>query len=53
VDALCEAWSLPAVAEPAEKQAEAPAEPVTPARAVEESKSAERRQSEPSAVGGK
>jgi glutamyl-tRNA reductase len=53
VDALCEAWSLPSVAEPVEKPTEAP-ESVSPAHAVEQSKSAERhRENETSAVGGK
>jgi glutamyl-tRNA reductase len=53
VDALCEAWSLPSVAEPAGKPVEAPAESISSASTAEESKSAERRQSETSAVGGK
>jgi glutamyl-tRNA reductase len=53
VDALCEAWSLPSVAEPAGKPVEAPAESISSPSTVEESKSAERRESETSAVGGK
>ncbi len=51
VDALCEAWSLPSVAEPAPKPVEAQSEPSPSAIRAEESKSAER--SEASAVGGK
>ena len=54
VDALCDAWSLPAVSEPEAKPHQTQSEPSPPANPAEESKSAERhRQSEPSAVGGK
>jgi glutamyl-tRNA reductase len=54
VDALCEAWSLPSVAETALKPIEPQSEPSPSAFTDEESKSAERRrQSEPSTVGGK
>jgi glutamyl-tRNA reductase len=51
VDALCEAWSLPSVAEPAPKPVEAQSESSPSAIRAEESKSTER--SEASAVGGK
>ena len=51
VDALCEAWSLPSVAEPVPKPAEAQSEPSPSDFRVEESKGAER--GETSAVGGK
>jgi glutamyl-tRNA reductase len=51
VDALCEAWSLPAVAEPETKPLQT--EPASQERAPEENRNTERRQSEPSAVGGK
>jgi glutamyl-tRNA reductase len=51
VEALCETWSLPSVAEPAPKPVEAQSEPSPSAIRAEESKSAER--SEASAVGGK
>jgi glutamyl-tRNA reductase len=54
VDALCEAWSLPAVSEPEAKPPQPETESVPSTRAPEESESAERRrQNEPSAVGGK
>jgi glutamyl-tRNA reductase len=52
VDALCEAWSLPSVADTVPKPVEAQSEPST--FTAEENKSAESRsQNEPSAVGGK
>jgi glutamyl-tRNA reductase len=51
VDALCETWSLPSVAEAISKPVEAESEPSPSAFRAEESKSAER--SETSAVGGK
>jgi glutamyl-tRNA reductase len=51
VEALCDAWSLPSVAEPDPKPVETQHEPSPSAFRVEESKSAER--SETSAVGGK
>ncbi|MGA8741322.1 MAG: glutamyl-tRNA reductase [Terracidiphilus sp.] len=51
VDALCEAWSLPPVAETVAKPVEAESGPSPSAFRPEESKSAER--SETSAVGGK
>ena len=51
VDALCEAWSLPPVAEPVSKPVGAQSEPSPSAFRVEESKGAER--GETSAVGGK
>ena len=51
VDALCEAWSLPPVAEAVPKPVEAESEPSPSAYPREESKGAER--SETSAVGGK
>ncbi len=51
VDALCETWSLPSVAEAIPKPVEAESEPSPSAFRAEESKSAER--SETSAVGGK
>ncbi|MGC2616053.1 MAG: glutamyl-tRNA reductase, partial [Terracidiphilus sp.] len=51
VDALCDAWSLPSVAETVPKPAEAQSEPSPSDFRVEESKGAER--GETSAVGGK
>ncbi len=51
VDALCEAWSLPSVAEPSPRPVEAQEESASSAHTVAESKSTER--SEASAVGGK
>jgi glutamyl-tRNA reductase len=51
VDALCEAWSLPSVADTVPKPVEAQSESSPSALRAEESKSAER--SETSAVGGK
>jgi glutamyl-tRNA reductase len=54
VDALCEAWSLPSVADAVPKPVEAPSESSASADAAEENRSAESRsQNEPSAVGGK
>jgi len=53
VDALCEAWSLPAVAEPEAKPVESQPESVASALSTDGPKDAERRQNEPSAVGGK
>jgi glutamyl-tRNA reductase len=54
VDALCEAWSLPSVAEPLEKPVEGPSESMSTVRTAEESKGASRnRENETSAVGGK
>jgi glutamyl-tRNA reductase len=54
VDALCEAWSLPSVADTDPKPVEAQSAPVSSSHEVEESKSTERRrENETSAVGGK
>ncbi len=51
VDALCEAWSLPSVAEPAPRPVEAQEDSAPSAHSVAETKITER--SETSAVGGK
>jgi glutamyl-tRNA reductase len=53
VEALCETWSLPTVSEPEAKPPEPQPEIVPSAHAADERTGAERRQSEPSAVGGK
>jgi glutamyl-tRNA reductase len=53
VDALCEAWSLPSVADTVSEPVAPQPETSSSAYGAVESKSAERRESETSAVGGK
>ncbi|WP_348261283.1 glutamyl-tRNA reductase [Telmatobacter sp. DSM 110680] len=53
VDALCEAWSLPSVADAVSEPVAPQSEPSPTTYGEAESKSAERRENETSAVGGK
>jgi glutamyl-tRNA reductase len=53
VEALCDAWSLPAVADHPANLTEIPSVPAVPTTASEGSASTERRENQASAVGGK
>jgi glutamyl-tRNA reductase len=53
VEALCDAWSLPTVADHPSNLTEIPSATAAPTTASEESERAERRENQASAVGGK